>query len=323
MHRILYHMDADGHASGAIVATALLRDGVEEKEIDFHPINYGMEVPLLDYKNDNVYMVDFSLQPDEKMVDFCEKLGDRLVWIDHHDTAVDIERKYNLHSVGGLRAATFYDLDGRPDDDRKISACELVWIFNFPNDDIPRFIELIGEWDTWRWKDMDQSDAPLMMFYLRSDDFNPKRNLWWWRTNINLALEHPEAVESSLNDDWLPTGSALRGYQVSQDKGLMYSKAFEGEFAGHSAILVNQLGNSEMFKALYDPKKHDLRVTFQFIKGQYWSISFYSENPDIHCGDLAKKLGEAGPIPSGGGHAGAAGFQTTWEYLSTLITVPE
>jgi len=322
MHRILYHMDADGHASGAIVAVRLEQRGVAESDIAFHPINYGMALPEIDYVRDYVYMVDFSLQPDDVMAEFAEKLGDRLVWIDHHDTSVEVEEKKRLEEVKGLRAVKWSDMPGYRGDDRKVAGCELTWKYYF-EENIPQFITLIGDWDTWRWKDDPESKAPLMMMYLRSADFNPKRMFWWWRTNINMSLEQPEMIDSLLENDWLNTGAMLLGYQESQNKGLMYSKAFEAEFAGCRAVLVNQLGNSEMFKALYDPDKHDLMVTFQLIKGQYWSVSLYTTNPELHCGELAKKLGHAGPRPSGGGHAGAAGFQTDWDYLWGLIKLPE
>jgi len=322
MHKILYHMDPDGYASGAIVATTLIRHDIPEEMIEFHPINYGMELPEIDYDSDLVYMVDFSLQPDSVMKEFCDKLGERLVWIDHHDTAIAVESEYGLQGVRGLRAVTFRDL-GQVDDDRKVAGCELTWRYFF-EEKIPEFLELIGEWDTWRWKDMEFSHAPLMIFFLKSGDYSPKRNFNWWQTHINLALEFPESAETLLHDDWLPKGSALKDYQKSQDKGLMFSKAFECKFAGLSAIVVNQIGNSEMFQELYDPKKHDLMVGFQLIKGRYWTVSLYSATTDrIHCGELAKKLGNMGPRPSGGGHAGAAGFQTDWDYLWSLITLIE
>ncbi len=324
MHRIIFHLDADGFASGAIVATALIRQGIEEKDIEFLPINYGYALPIVDYENDQVYMVDFSLQPDDVMVDFAKKLGDRLVWLDHHASSVNLEEKYPdvFSDIKGLRMITWGDLNG-DDDERKIEGCELTWKYYF-EEEMPRFIELIGSWDTWRHATEESSDAPAMMFYLRSDDFSPKRNFWWWRTNINMSLDNPEAIESLLENDWLPTGNALRDYQASQDKGLMYSKAFEAKFAGHRAILVNQGGNSQMFKALYTTKKHDLMVTFQLVKGKYWTISLYTETPErVNCGELAKKLGEAGPIPSGGGHEAAAGLQCTWDYFWSLVQLSE
>lgn len=324
MHQIIYHMDPDGYASGGIVATALQRQGVKEEEIGFHPINYGMDLPELDYENDKVYMVDFSLQPDEEMIKFAKKLGDRLVWIDHHDTSIKLDTDFPdvFFDINGFRCATWGEYNDN-DDETKVAGCELTWKYFF-EEEMPKFIELIGEWDTWRWKDMEESKAPLMTLFLKSDDFNPKKALWWWRSNINMALDKPETVEALLEDDWLPTGAMLKRYQEKQDRGLMFAKAFDAEFAGFRAIMVNQGGNSEMFNALYDTDKHDIMVTFQLVKGDYWTISLYTATPDrVHVGELARKLGHEGPRPSGGGHAGAAGFQTEWEYFWSLVKLPE
>ena len=67
------------------------------------------------------------------------------------------------------------------------------------------------------------------------------------------------------------------------------------------------------------PTSYDLMVGFNLTKEGYWTVSLYSVQDHIHCGDIAKQLGGAGPIPSGGGHKGAAGFQCDWPYLESLI----
>jgi nanoRNase/pAp phosphatase (c-di-AMP/oligoRNAs hydrolase) len=64
-------------------------------------------------------------------------------------------------------------------------------------------------------------------------------------------------------------------------------------------------------------------VTFQWIGLDYITVSMYTEKIDkFNVGELAKILGNAGDIPSGGGHPGAAGFQCGWEYFRSLIENP-
>jgi len=313
MKRILYHMDPDGFASGAIAYKGLLLRGVPNSDIEMHPVNYGKALPKIDYENDEVIMVDFSLQPAENMVEFAELLGNRLTWIDHHDTSLEIEEANpKLRSIDGIRFSE--DSTGH-----KICGCELTWIHFFEPHPVPLFIELIGDWDTWRWKDIPDSCAPEYITFMNSADFDPQVSLTWWLKMIRDELAEIGSTDSAV-EEMIKTGTTLLRYKRFQDKQMMEGKSFEAIFAGHPAILVNSFGNTEMFEGFYDPKKHDLMVGFQLIKGEYWNVGLYSETPEkVHCGQLAKELGNAGPIPSGGGHEGAAGFQTTWEYLEGLI----
>lgn len=80
-------------------------------------------------------------------------------------------------------------------------------------------------------------------------------------------------------------------------------KSFESEFEGKRAICLNGGGfNSDVFKSISNPDKHDIMMPFQYDgKTGLWTISIYSINPEIDCSILAKKM-------LGGGHKGAAGF---------------
>ena len=116
-------------------------------------------------------------------------------------------------------------------------------------------------------------------------------------------------------------GEVLLAYQEKKWKGLMGSVGFVADFQGYKAVMCNQTGNSEMFTGYFNPAKHDVMITFQLIRGEYLTVSLYTTHTDrLHMGELAKKIGEAGDHPSGGGHAGAAGFQCSWDYFKTLYT---
>ncbi len=314
MHRILYHMDSDGHAACAVVCHKLLADDVVQDDIAFHPINYGMPIPKeIDYEKDNVYMVDFSLQPLEVMVEFAEKLGERLYWIDHHSTSVEMEDEAKaLTTVPGVRQIAW-------DDGVPISGCELTWKYFYGTAPMPEVLTLVGDWDTWRWKDTDaqhQEDVQAFQYFLRSANVNPRvpTGLLWW-----LGVLGSGALSLS---SYTEKGRDLLKYQQKQWKGVVGSLGFVANFQGLRAVMVNQKGNSEMFKDFFDPEKHDVMVCFQLVRGEYVTISMYTMKTDLfHVGNLCKSLGEAGDKPSGGGHAGAAGFQCSWEYFRTLYTV--
>lgn len=318
MHRILFHEDSDGFAAAGVVYKHLMQNH-KDAYIYFHPINYGMPIPPeIDYDNDYVYMVDFSLQPLNTMELFAAKLGDRLVWVDHHKSSVDMEEESEiLKEVSGFRRVNFKVKGNIP-----ISGCELAWEYFFSGSNassMPIILMLIGDWDTWRWQGFppeEQDTVQALQYYLRHVTSNPKtkegREFWL------KMLRGAEIIPSQV----LILGKVLLEYQRKAWRSLVGGRGFTADFQGHRAVMVNQQGNSEMFKGFFDPKQHDIMVTFQEVQGRYVTVSMYTPKVNkIHLGNLAKKLGEAGDKPSGGGHAGAAGFQCSMDYFKTLYDV--
>lgn len=320
-HRTLLHTDSDGHCAAGIVYQYLRKKGVKDEEMAFHPINYGMPIPPeIDYANDTVYMVDFSFQPLKTMVEFAEKLGDRLIWIDHHSTSVDMEEEApELRKIPGIRQVNYYgDEKGTP-----ISGCELVWFYLYQGHTHPPVVQLVGEWDTWRWKNKPedrQDTVQAFQHYLRSVNSNPKyadgRAFWY------ALLGGSGKADTSIPQEGLAVGKILLDQQRKSWKGAVGGSGFTADFQGHRAVMVNRRGNSEMFRGFFDEDKHDVMVTFELVKGEYLTVGMYTTKTDLlHLGNLCKKLGEAGDYPSGGGHAGAAGFQCSWDYFKTLYAV--
>lgn len=306
-HHIVYHMDADGHAGGAVIQRRLLKDGVSREDMVFHPIDYGMPIPEIGEK-DNAYLVDFSFQPASKMKEFASKLGNRLIWIDHHQTSVDMEKEEpSLADVIGARWVTFLD--------NPISGCEVAWRYFF-RAPIPKVLELIGAWDTWRYTKSDQKTQERVQAFqyrlktIPTDPGIPDAEAWWSQAFSYVQWD----IECMVAE-----GKALMEYQGIEWEKVMEAQSFEAIFQGMRALIVNQGGNSTMFNGYYDPEKHDIMVTFQMMSDGYLTVSMYTDKTDIlNLGKVAKVLGEAGDKPSGGGHPGAAGFQCGWEYFNTL-----
>lgn len=295
MHRVVYHMDADGKAAAAVVGHFLRKAG--KNNIYYHPINYGMSLNMSgwDRENDEVYLVDFSFQPLSKMLDFVDTL-EHLVWIDHHATAIELEENNEeLVRVPGIREVGF-------------AGCELTWKY-FTEEPIPRVLQLIGDWDVWRrGPNWEEEVLPFQSFLYINDD-RPQNSKLWEQLLIANNVE-----------SWLGLGRIARLVQDRVDESLIGAASFVGKFAGHRAVMCNGAGNSLMFERNFDINKFELMILFQLKQGKYVTVSIYGIKPDLDCGQLAKKLGEDGPIPSGGGHAKAAGFQCSWEYLWTLIS---
>ena len=294
MHRVVYHMDSDGKAAAAVVAHFLREEG--KTNIYFHPINYGMSLNMTgwDRQNDEIFLVDFSFQPLSKMLDFVDSLK-HVTWIDHHATALEMEElDPTLKSIPGIREVGF-------------AGCELTWKY-FTQKPVPKVLRLIGDWDTWRRGSNWESEVvPFQSFLYINDDRPMNVKLW------------EQVLAATDFEPWLGLGRIARYVQNRADDSLIGAASFVGTFAGHKAVMCNGAGNSMMFERNFDLSKFELMILFQLKQGKYVTVSIYGINPIIDCGQLAKKLGEAGPIPSGGGHAQAAGFQCSWEYLWTLI----
>jgi nanoRNase/pAp phosphatase (c-di-AMP/oligoRNAs hydrolase) len=75
-------------------------------------------------------------------------------------------------------------------------------------------------------------------------------------------------------------------------------------FDGLKCIAVNRLmANSKFFDSVWDPHTYDAMLSFGW-RGSQWTVSLYTDRPDIDVSEVARKRG-------GGGHKGAAGFQCT------------
>jgi len=138
--KAFYHSaDLDGHCSGAIVK-------MKYPECEMVGINYGDYFPWGGVDpSEKLFMVDFSLQPFQKMAKLTEMIGMNLVWIDHHKTAMDEHKQWNNEHPAYLA------IDGV----RKngIGACRLVWEYLYPGRHIPTFIKLLAEYDVWNHSD--------------------------------------------------------------------------------------------------------------------------------------------------------------------------
>jgi len=316
--RIIHHNDPDGYASAYIVYDYALGARIADsaEDICFHSMAYGRPIPKeIDYEHDSVIMVDFSLQPLDVMEMFAARIPvKQFVWIDHHQTTVDMEKKSPgiLQRVPGIR--TVNDNAGIP-----ISACELTWKFFHPEDEIPAGIRLVGSWDTWRHMEQNDIDAKDFQAYCSSIDctvFTAEGREFWSKVLASTNDPYGWLMDTAVRE-----GKGVRRVLKDENKKRILSRGFLGNFAEYSAIITNDRGSSLMFEDYkVSPSEVDLMVSFIYTKEGFWTVSLYSVHTDrIDCGAIAKKLGEAGPTPSGGGHKGAAGFQCDWPYIEKLI----
>jgi len=268
--KCFYHSaDLDGHCSGAIVKHKF-------PECEMIGIDYGDKFPWDSIKlHEAVYMVDFSLQPFDQMIELNERCD--LIWIDHHKSA--IEECKNSESI-------FFGVQNSD-----LAACELTWKY-FSGDKPPTAVFLLGRYDVW-----DHSDPNVLPFQygLRMEENTfPGSPVW-----DDLFLDEGRKKFFEI----LHRGRVALEYQKQQNKKIIKSRGFEIELDGLRVIACNApLTNSQLFDFVWDPEKYDAMLTFSMRPDRQYTISMYTDKPEVDVSEICKARG-------GGGHKGAAGFQ--------------
>ena len=295
----LYHRsDLDGHCSGAIV-----KHFVPDAELI--GVEYGdklleSEEFRVNLAGARVYLVDFSLQPWDRMQQLASEAGE-LIWIDHHKSAIEEMESKGWGEGKNSVTATL---------DQRFAACELCWMhFHMKSSEwtgdplsehdqsfIPRAVRLLGRYDIW--DHAYSSDVLPFQWGCRLEDTDPKRG-WSWSILFN--------EDSKLHDDYIQDtiadGEKILDYQAQQNARLM-GISFVHTWKGFRWLCVNVSGtNSMAFDSKFDPELHDGVMSF-FYAGDngHWKFSMYSPDQKHDFSVIAKEMG-------GGGHPAACGFQ--------------
>jgi oligoribonuclease NrnB/cAMP/cGMP phosphodiesterase (DHH superfamily) len=269
--KCFYHKsDLDGHCSGAIIKERY-------PECEMIGVDYNDKLDLEAIKpGEPVFVVDFCFSTGE-MVQLEGKA--MLCWIDHHKSSIDKMAELSL-DIAGFREI------GQ-------AGCELTWKWLNPDTIMPLPVYFLGRYDVWAHEE----DEDILIFQqgMKAEkDTLPGAPIW----KALFAIDTPE---DALLDDILRTGHIILDYQNKQNAEYAANMAYEAEFHGLRAIVLNKpYSNSQAFDSVYDPAKHDIMVTFG-VKPKEYRYSMYATKENVDVSEIAKKYG-------GGGHKGAAGF---------------
>jgi hypothetical protein len=110
--------------------------------------------------------------------------------------------------------------------------------------------------------------------------------------------------------EFVQLGKTILLHESRQNSKACSACAFEMTFDGVRCIAINKpLTNSLTFSSIYDKDKHDVMLSFYLRKLGQWTVSLYSDKPEVDVSIICKARG-------GGGHKGAAGFtceRLPWE----------
>jgi oligoribonuclease NrnB/cAMP/cGMP phosphodiesterase (DHH superfamily) len=223
---------------------------------------------------EEVYVVDFCFEPHADMLllnNHC-----KLHWIDHHKTSIDWAEKTEFQATGGQ-----YLEIGK-------GACELVWEYMEPLKYTPTFIRYLSKYDVWQ---IDKPNVLPFQYGMRFQE-NTMPDAEIWTELLDNSSEVPGIIK---------TGQTILKYETQQNAIYAKGMAYEAEFEGYRAIVMNKAyANSKAFDAVYDPKKHDIMILFGVKPGEI-KYTLFCDKPEIDVSEIALKYG-------GRGHKGAAGF---------------
>ncbi len=224
----------------------------------------------------------------------------RIIWIDHHKSAINTHPKnipgYRIDGVAACRLAWqwFY----RQEVEKTTSAP--LWL---PTIDLflerkvyePFAVRLAGEYDIWDKRD---PDAETFQYALRSC-------IPQWDILLGVFPDNVESTE--LINRMLLDGKLCQRYAQSENESIVKSKSFLVEWEGLKFLTINSTHfNSLLFAAKDIPETgHDALMKF-YWNGKTWTVSLYhaKHRIDLDLSAIAIKY-------NGGGHKGACEFAVT------------
>lgn len=299
----IYHkIDLDGWMSAAIVKLwFIIKIGEHLSNIKFIGFNYGDQIPDLSEYN-KIIMCDVSF-PKEEMY----KLGNninigKLIWIDHHISAINDSYTGNYNRIEGIR-------------DIKYAACELTWKYFFPNDSMPELVRRLGRYDCFGHIGTDEEQMITEFQYGARMVINNYTEAYQHLIDEGMDYQTPELNTLNIIHE---KGKIIYNY-LCNDAKKSYKNGFDMYFyyPNESKRQVKFLAinkerfNPANFKLDYHNKGYDGCACFYYSAG-LWKFSLYNENKSIDCSLIAKQF-------NGGGHAGASGFVLNTEEFIRLL----
>ena len=265
--KCFYHSsDLDGHCAGAIVK-------LRYPECEMVGVNYNDSIQDFNIEVlETVFIVDFSFPISE-----MEQLNDTtdLHWMDHHKSSIEAAQAAGFLASGGQHLEI-----GK-------AGCELTWEY-LHESKMPQAVLLLGRYDVWDHRD--SRVLPFQYGMREHEDTRPESPIWG-----------PLFENNDLTPDIIDRGVVVMAYQDKENAKYAKGMAYEAEFEGHRAIVMNKAyANSRAFDAVYNPGKHDIMVMFGVKAGEI-KYTLYCYKPEVDVSKIAAKYG-------GGGHKSAAGF---------------
>lgn len=334
MNIVIHHNDPDGWCSAHLV-------NLYAGPCKFIEVQYGQNFDIvceagftslivdetshrIDVK-DKVWIVDFSLSHDLMIA--LNELVD-LIWIDHHASIIKDMADYKIEGIQSVDdaacALTYMYLEEKAIYDKFDLGREMHFI-------LPDYVKLIADYDSWHWQDKDYSgnrkNVRNFQYGVRHLHAGPDGYPW-------IGLERGwDAKDGTLVNDICDIGEIISDSEEARYKQAIKDLAWISEYRiwtrepdidmndiflrdfGESidvpVIAMNGPKSSMVWGELFDEHPDTVFVSYSH-DGQKFKVSLRSKNIDVS--KIAKNFG-------GGGHRGAAGFETEkmpFKYINKL-----
>lgn len=252
--------------------------------------------PQLQFPKDHqVYIIDLSPDCFEQI---SEEDFKRVVWIDHHRTAIEKFPAsipgYRIDGVAACRLAYQWFLLHQEWDPRELHPpYDLPTKEQYVKREVPEpwAVMLAGEYDVWDHRDNDADVA--FQFGLDAQ----AKILWSWLLDMGQSKAHASLI--------IEDGRAAMACYAKRDADIMRERSMIVDFEGLKFLCLNTARcNSNTFTARDKPETgHDALMGFYMRPDGSWSFSMYhaAHRKDLDLSRIAKEYG-------GGGHPGACGF---------------
>lgn len=243
---------------------------------------------FIDEYQDNivVYMIDYAIQPNIEMIKFynwCTEKNVKFEWIDHHITAIENLKHYN---IPGLQHSAY-------------SGCLNVWHHLKGNENIPKILEMISDFDIWNknskysWK----NQLFPLIYYIISLGTDLNDNNSKLVSFLKSAFANDDAIENATQ-----VGTFILNY-VDSLFTQNSKKIYERDWNGYKCLILNTtISGSTQFEQHPEYNNVDLCLTWSF-DGKYYYYGAYTTKSNIDVGYLCQQYF------NGGGHKGCGGGQ--------------
>lgn len=277
--KCFYHNDMDGHCAGYLVRKFTENNNPE----DYFESDYsGLDLSKVEI-GERVYIVDYSFtEATMHQLLWLINYGCDVIWIDHHSSSLDLVEKYP--ELATLRGIISSEASG--------AALTYMWFMDCTFDKLPKYVQLVSDYDTWAHK-MPDSDA----FKLGIDGYGNEVFDSVWERLDESSLIHDK---NRLLRNIISEGYTIKSYIDRDNESYLNSYGFESEIDGVTVYAVNKSSNSWIFGDLIN--SYPAVVVFVF-NGSKWKYSIFSSDTGADCQKIAENHG-------GGGHKHAAGFMS-------------
>ena len=314
--RVYFHnRDTDGFCSAAIIRKRY----PDTLPSDFIGWDYGMTFPDLKTIpfDTPIIIVDISFidnanpNPFWYMEALAKHSSNQVTWIDHHISAINEYEDYITNYPGTSWGKVCLN--------SAIAACEATWWEMFPKVPMPKAVNYLGIYDTWRHASTPYWEETIYPFQLglktvcNSLETFPEYLLEDYVTIEELQnvaindffkdrdIPAPKPSTNDLLNSMVEKGETILSYQRMQNIARAKTSAFERIFEGKRAICMIGAIGANPFESVYDPSKHDIMLAASF-QNESWSISLYTSHDEIDVSKICQRFG-------GGGHPKASGFK--------------